>query len=91
MLVFYDIKLLKLRVLYSIVVLDVRFSDVEMDVVVDEFVDGVMRVMSVEKCECLVKVIGDFCEVRYKVIKLSCVSNIFKIRYFFFFFYNSKI
>ena len=47
--VFHDIKSLKLRASYSTVVSDVRLSDVEMDVAVDEPVDGAMRAMSVEK------------------------------------------
>lgn len=85
--VFHDIKSLKLRASYSTVVSDVRLSDVEMDVAVDEPVDGAMRAMSVEKCECPVKATGDSCEVRYKVTKPSCTSNILKTRHPFFFFF----
>lgn len=85
--VFHDIKSLKLRASYSTVVSDVRLSDVEMDVAVDEPVDGAMRAMSVEKCECPVKATGDSCEVRYKVTKPSCASNILKTRHPFFFFF----
>lgn len=66
--VFYDIKSLKLRASYSTVVAEVRLSDVEMDVAVDEPVDGAVRAKSVERCECPEKATGDSCEVRYKVI-----------------------
>lgn len=52
-----------MRVFYSIVVVEVIINDILMDVAVDGFFVGVVRVRSVEICDCSERVIGVLCEV----------------------------